>query len=84
MNEMQPLSVFYNRLKRIGIQVEFFANYPWIYLDTVNGKRVKEKFEAEHGFTIAFLPVRRDMPFHFTDLRVIFATIRKYVKNNSI
>lgn len=77
---LHPLTVFRNRLMKIGIETEFFGNYPWIYLDKINGIRVTEKFEADHGFTVAFLPVRRDQPFHFTDLRVIFHTIRTYVE----
>ncbi len=74
----RQLSTLHNRLDKIGIKVKFIANYPWIYLDTVNGNRVKERFEAEHGFTIAFLPVRIDKPFHFTDISEIFKIIRKY------
>lgn len=73
------LGSFVKRLKKIGITLELIGNYPWIYLDKINGKKVKEKFEAEHGFTIAFLPVRRDMPFHFTNIAEIFKLIRKYV-----
>ena len=75
---MEQLDTLKNRLDKIGIDVEFVANYPWIYLDKVNGQQVKERYQAEHGFTIAFLPVRRDKPFHFTDLSVIFKLIRKY------
>lgn len=77
---MQPLTVLVNRLKKIGIETEYFGNYPWIYLDKVNGKRVTEKFHADHGFTIAFLPVRKDQPFHFTDISEIFKIIRKYAE----
>lgn len=79
MDELYPLEVFGNRLKKIGIEVQFGANYPWIYLDYINGIRVTEKYMGDHGFTVAFLPVRRDMSFHFTDLNEIFSLIRKYV-----
>jgi hypothetical protein len=75
---MEQLHIFKKRLDRIGIDATFIANYPWIYFDKINGKRVTERFEAEHGFTVAFLPVRRDKPFHFTDLNEIFKLIRKY------
>lgn len=75
---MEQLKIFRNRLIKIGIEVEFFSNVPWIYLYKINGKTVKERYFAEHGFTIAFLPVRKDIPFHFTDLREIFKLIRKY------
>ena len=76
---MEQLTIFGDRLNKIGIDVEFGANFPWIYMDKINGKRVTEKFEADHGFTVAFLPVRRDMPFHFTDIAEIFKLIRKYI-----
>lgn len=75
---MQKLDVFVKRLKKIGIDVQLIGNYPWIYLDTVNGNKVKEKHESEHAFTMAFLPVRADRPFVFTDLKYIFEIIRKY------
>ena len=78
-NDLDPLKIFGDRLKRLGIDVEFTGNYPWIYVDYINGKRVTEKFEGDHGFTVAFLPVRADRPFHFTDIKEIFKLIRKYV-----
>lgn len=75
---MTELDTFIRRLKKIGIETTYIGNYPWIYLDTVNGKKVKEKYEADWGFTIAFLPVRADRPLRFTDLSYIFEIIRKY------
>lgn len=75
---MEELTKLGDRLRKIGISVTFSANYPWIYLDTVNGKRVVEKFRGNHGFTIGFLPATVDRPFHFTDLKEIFKIIRKY------
>jgi len=75
---VEQLETFKKRLSKIGIEVEFVCNFPWIYLYKINGKLVKEKFMAEHGFTVAFLPVRRDQPFHFTDIGRIFKLIRKY------
>jgi hypothetical protein len=66
------------RLKRIGIEVRLSGNYPWIYLDEVNGKRVMEKFCGNHGFTIAFLPIRKDQKMELTDIREVFKIIRKY------
>ena len=75
---MEQLKTLKKRLGRVGIDVEFAANFPWIYLYRINGKLVKERYKAEHGFTIAFLPARRDKPFHFTELNVIFKLIRNY------
>ena len=76
---MDKLTVFVDRLKRIGINVELMGNYPWIYLDTINGKKVTERFMGEWGFTIAFLPIRVGKEIEFTDISEIFKLIRKYI-----
>lgn len=76
---MEKLEILRKRLSKIGIDVVFVTNYPWIYLYKINNKLVKEKYMAEHGFTVAFLPVRRDIPFYFTNLSIIFKLIRKYL-----
>lgn len=72
------------RLKVIGITVEYAANYPWIYLDKINGKRVKEKHFSEHGFTIAFFPAKIDQQFKFVELSVIFNLIREYINEDEV
>ena len=77
---MQKLEQFQHRLGRIGITIELWGNVPWIYLHSINGKVVKERFMAEHGFTIAFIPIRIDQELQFTDIGEIFKLIRKYVK----
>jgi len=66
---------FIKRLKRVHIEVKLFGNYPWIYLDEINGKKVTEKFESDHGFTVAFLTKEG---VKFTDITEIFNLIRKY------
>ena len=77
--EKDKLKVFVDRMTRININVKLVGNYPWIYIDEINGKRVTEKFEGNHGFTIAFLPVRIDRELEFTDISEIFKLIRKYI-----
>ena len=77
--EKDKLTVFVDRMKRIGIDIKLVGNYPWIYIRSINGKRVTEIFEANHGFTIAFLPVRADKELAFTDITEIFKLVRKYV-----
>lgn len=78
MNDFEKLDVFVKRMKKIGIDIQLLGNYPWIYIDRINGIRVKEKYMADHGWTIAFLPVRRDRELQFTDINEIFKIIRKY------
>ena len=75
------LAVFVERLKKIGIEVKLSGNFPWIYLNEINGVRVKENFQANHGFTVMFLPGRNDSPpSEFTDIKEIFNLLRKYTK----
>lgn len=76
---MNKITTFINRMKKLGIIVELIGNYPWIYLNSINGKRVTEKFEANHGFTIAFLPIRSGQEVEFTSITEIFKLIRKYI-----
>lgn len=82
-NDLDKLTIFVNRLKKIGVEIKLAGNYPWIYIHEINGKRVTEKFEADHGFTVAFLPIRKDKELVFTDITEIFNLIRKY-KNDQI
>lgn len=70
---MQKLIILIARLKKINIEIECSSNYPWIYLNSINGNKVKEKYLANHGFTIMFATSG-----NFTDLREIFKIIRKY------
>lgn len=72
------LTIFINRLARLGIEVTLVSNIPWIYFDKISGKRVTERFQGNHGFTIAFTPLR-GQTMQFTDIGEIFRLIRKYL-----
>ena len=78
---MTTIESFYRRLKKIGIEVTMIGNYPWVYLDTVNGKKVKGTLQAEHGFTIFFRGVRPGQPDKITDIPLIFKKIRETLNN---
>lgn len=78
---MNKLEVFCNRLGKIGIDIKLEGNYPWVYIYSINGKRVIEQFHGNHGWTIAFLPIRPNQEIEFTDISELFKLIRKYVKN---
>ena len=69
---------FKRRMDKLGINCEFVGNYPWIYINKINGKRVTEKFCGNHGFTIAFLPIRDGQKMELTDIGEIMNLIRKY------
>ena len=64
---------FVKRLNRIGVDVELVANYPWVYMNKVNGVLVTEDFMANHGFT-AFFVSRGE---RWSDRRKVFAKIRE-------
>ncbi len=75
---MDKLEIFIKRMKRIGINVTLLGNYPWVYIDKINGKRVLERFQGNHGFTIAFSPIRKGQEMQFTDIKEIFKLIKSY------
>lgn len=81
---MNKLTIFIKRLAKIGVDIKLGANFPWIYINAINGKDVTETFRAEHGFTVAFLPIKKDQQIEFTDISEIFKLIRKYCKNGSM
>lgn len=74
---MTTIDSFYKRLKKIGITIEMIGNYPWVYLDKVNGKKVKGNFEGNHGFTVFFKAIKNGEPDKITDITTIFAKIRE-------
>lgn len=76
---MYKLDIFIKRLKKLNIDVKLIGNYPWIYIDTINSKRVTEQFLGNHGFTIMFTPIKLGQEHQFTDIREIFKLIRKYL-----
>ena len=75
---MKKLDVFMVRMKKLGIDLKLSGNYPWIYLDSVNGNVVKEIYQSNHFFTFGYYPIRPDQEFHFTDIGEIFKVIRNY------
>ncbi len=71
------------RLSKIGIEIELVGNFPWVYLYKINEKLVNEKYEAEHGFTVGYLPIQPGQQFRFTSIKEIFKLIRKYCKEEN-
>jgi len=78
MDEKQKIKSFVERLKKIGIEVKLAGNFPWIYLERINGKWVTETYQAEHGFTVAFMPIRKGQELELTNVTEIFKLLRKY------
>jgi len=81
-----PLSTLRQRMQRIGIEIEFVGNFPWIYLDRVNGIRIRqEDFTANHGFNIAWFGIRNEDKIKLAeDPKIIIALIRRYVTESRL
>ena len=77
MNDLEKLVT---RLKKINIEVELVGNIPWIYLRSVNGNQVAyEDYNQNHGYTIAWYPVRQGEQVKLADdIKQTFKIIRKY------
>lgn len=74
---MTTINSFVNRLSKIGVNVTLIGNYPWVYLDTVNGRRVRGTYQADHGFTVFFRAIRPNEPDRITDIKTVFSKIRE-------
>ena len=81
---MNKLSIFIDRLKRINIKLDFIGNYPWLYLDKINDKKVIEKFQSEHGFVVGYYPIRNGQEFSFSDISEIFKIMNKHCSFSDI
>jgi hypothetical protein len=76
---MTTIKSFHDRLAKIGINIEMIGNYPWVYLDKVNGKKVTENYLGNHGFTVFFRAIKPGQVDEITDISIIFKEIRKYL-----
>lgn len=73
---MIKLGTFLDRLSKIGISLHCSINYPWVYIDSINGKNVEEKYGSEHGWVLGFFTKNDD--FYWEHIKEIFKLIRKY------
>jgi hypothetical protein len=80
MADTKALDDFRRRMIKLNIDIKFGGNYPWIYIDAVNGNRIREEdyYLGDHGFTVAFLPLKPGKKMELTDITKIFKLIRKY------
>jgi len=80
---MYKIVKFLKRLDKIGIDAEISINYPWIYLDYINGKKVTDKYLSSYKFTLAVLPISRNGKIAFVDTEKIFGLIRKIINEDT-
>jgi hypothetical protein len=80
---MNEVIKFKERLEKIGIEIELMVNIPWIYLESVNGNKIKPEdwANANHGHCIAWYPIKigDEMKLNWQDMDLTFKLIRKYV-----
>lgn len=79
MNKINTIDVFCRRLNRIGVKVELVANYPWVYIVSINGDSVKERYMGNHGFTAFWFPVKVGDEVKFTNRQQVFSLLRRYL-----
>ena len=84
MTDTKVLDDFRRRMTKLGVECKFSGNYPWIYLDEINGKRVTERFCGNHGFTVAFLPIKVGQKMELTDIGEIMKLVKKYTKETRV
>jgi len=79
---MNEVIKFKERLEKIGIKIELMVNIPWIYLESVNGNKVKREdwINANYGYCIAWYPIKigDEMKLNWLDMDLTFKLIRKY------
>ena len=78
---MNKLLTFLSRLSKIDIPVICSVNYPWVYIESIKGINVEEKYGSEYGWVLGYLK-NNEEEFQFTDVKEIFKLIRKYENNN--
>jgi hypothetical protein len=76
-----PIDIFMKRMQKLGIRVKLTKNVPWVYLDSVNEIKIKEKFHSDHGFTAFYTPIRLDSVAKFSDMKQVFKKIREIIEN---
>lgn len=72
------LDLFVKRMRRIGIEIRMGVNVPWVYLEKINGKKVKEVRSSNYGYNIAWFPNMVGSPLKWADMDETFNLIRKY------
>lgn len=73
------METFLKRLKKLGIELQLIGNYPWVYIDKIQGIRVTEKLDSEHGFVLGHSSIRKGQQFTFNNITETFKLIRKHV-----
>lgn len=71
---MKQALKFKKRMDAIGINVDLSLNYPWIYIDKINGNTVTEKYYSDHQYTLCFSTDDR-----LLGIPQLFKLVRKYI-----
>lgn len=77
---MLEIQTFIRRMMKLGYKVELWFNYPWIYIEKINGNIVTEKNFSDHGWTLCLYPTMINSKVNFINLSQTIKLIRKYGK----
>lgn len=66
-------SRLHDRLGNIGIRIQLMGNFPWVYLEKVNGIKIEEVLHARHGFCIGYSTDMRNITYR----KEMFSKIRE-------
>lgn len=72
---MNNLYTFIERLRKLNINIILVSNYPWVYIESINGKIIKETYQS----IIGYFPIKPNQPFRFTNIKELFKLIRRYL-----
>lgn len=73
------LETFIKRMDKLGVKIKITSNYPWVYITSINGTVVYDKYQSEWGFVLCYMPIRIGEEIKFVELEKIFKLIRKYI-----
>jgi hypothetical protein len=79
--QLSELNKLYRRLEKLNIYINLAINFPWVYLTSVNGHVVKEKYKSEHGFVISMIPNDVCSVAQITNISATFDVIRNTLCN---
>lgn len=63
------------KLHKAGVNIQLLINYPWVYIDKINNRKVIEKYNSEHGWVVGIYNKNK---FKIDNIKEFFNLIRKY------
>lgn len=58
---MITVNDFVDEYNAKGISLSCVSNYPWVYLESINGAPIRKKRNSEYGYVIAIYNLKGDL-----------------------